>query len=150
MTLDDVETGKAMRLAALRDAPEAFGSSYEQASRRTDEEWRGWISNLAVFGAFLGGEPVGMVAASHDADAAVTDLISMWVSPVARGRRLAGLLTDEVLAYAREQGARAVHLEVVEGNDGATAAYLRSGFVFVPPYREGQDHRSMWLALEAA
>src|ERR1043165_1962045 len=107
-----------MRLAALKDAPTAFLTTYAEAEGRTDEQWRSWITAVAVFGAFVDGEPAGMVGAVVDElDANVTTLIAMWVAPTARGNRLAQRLADAVVAHARAAGHKAVHLEVIAGND---------------------------------
>jgi hypothetical protein len=41
-TEEDWRTLKRVRLAALRDAPYAFGSTYEEERRRDDGQWRQW------------------------------------------------------------------------------------------------------------
>lgn len=149
LTADDLDVAVKVRIAALKDAPTAFLSTYEQALERTDEQWRDWIEAIAVFGAFLDGEAVGIVGAWRGPaeDPGVTELISMWVSPEARGHRLSHKLTDAVVAYARDAGDKAVHLEVVAGNDAAEAAYLRYGFAHIPARKPTQRDRSMWLDL---
>jgi len=148
LTADDLELAVEVRLTALKDSPTAFLSTYEDAVERTDEQWHGWITVVAVFGAFLDGKPVGMVGAGRDElEPDVTELISMWVAPEARGNRIAQRLTDAVVARARELGDKAVHLEVVAGNDAAEAAYLRYGFAHVPNRKPTQRDRSMWLDL---
>ena len=148
LTADDLPTAVAIRLAALKDAPTAFLSKYEDAVQRTDEQWRGWIEAVAVFGAFLDGEAVGIAGAGRDElEPGVTELISMWVSPEARGHRLSHRLTDAVVAHSRAAGDKAVHLEVVAGNDAAEAAYLKYGFTHIPARKPTQRDRSMWLDL---
>ncbi|HSD78057.1 MAG TPA: hypothetical protein VLA98_11655, partial [Solirubrobacteraceae bacterium] len=39
-TLDDWESYREVRLAALRTDPGVFGSRYEDERRRSDDEWR--------------------------------------------------------------------------------------------------------------
>ncbi|GIG70987.1 GNAT family N-acetyltransferase [Phytomonospora endophytica] len=148
LTTADLDVARTLRLTALKDAPTAFLSTYEGTVTRTDEEWRSWIEAVTVFAAFVDGKPAGMVGAVRDElEADVTELISMWVAPEARGARLAQRLTDAVVEHARSVGDRAVHLEVVWGNDAAEAAYLRYGFAHIPARKAGQRDRSMWLGL---
>lgn len=146
LTLADLPVAREMRLAALRDAPGAFMSTYADAVERTDEQWASWIEQVAVFGAFLDGEPAGMVGAIRPEEG-LTELIAMWVSPDARGHRLAGRLVDAVVGFARESGDKAVHLEFISGNDAAESAYLKSGFRHIPKRKERQRDNSMWMDL---
>jgi ribosomal protein S18 acetylase RimI-like enzyme len=57
------------------------------------------------------------------------ELISMWVAPFARGRRVADALVDAVITWARGQRIDRVALDVMESNDRARAFYRRQGFV---------------------
>jgi ribosomal protein S18 acetylase RimI-like enzyme len=51
---DDWELLRDVRLAALREAPHAFGSTYAREAPFTEEQWRGRISQRAVtFFAFV-------------------------------------------------------------------------------------------------
>lgn len=56
------------------------------------------------------------------------ELVSMWVSPAARGRRIAEQLVDAVVGWARELGLAEVVLEVAASNDTAGRVYERCGF----------------------
>jgi ribosomal protein S18 acetylase RimI-like enzyme len=134
---------KAVRLAALADAPEAFASTLAREQEYSDQRWREWLdSTAATFGAFTAAGPdsapaarIGGVAAAfvrprpagEDGD---TDwhLISMWVSPGLRGTGVAGGLVDAVRAQARRAGADQVSLWVTDVNDRARAFYERLGF----------------------
>ena len=40
---------RALRLQALSDSPEAFGSTYERELARTHEEWQRWLVRSAMF-----------------------------------------------------------------------------------------------------
>jgi len=84
---DDWQTLRDVRLAALREAPSAFGSSYAREAPFTEEQWRGRISDRSVtYLAYLpeNPEPAGL-AGVYVADG-VADVVSMWVRPSARGR----------------------------------------------------------------
>jgi len=53
----------------------------------------------------------------------------MWVDPAARRRRIAAQLVETVATWARQSGASALVLDVVEDNAPAIALYDRAGFV---------------------
>jgi GNAT superfamily N-acetyltransferase len=115
----------------LRDAPDAFETTYEREHARSPAEWRGRISACAWFVAMEGADPAGIAAGrrSPDGVAGRCQLISMWVSPRQRGRGLAAMLIATVRDWAVAEGARELSLEVIAGNEPATKAYAREGFV---------------------
>lgn len=122
---------KALRLAALLDAPMAFGVSHAEAAANPDSQWitRAEGSGPATFFmAFDGEQPIGMAAAVRGDDEPV-GLIAMWVAPAWRGsdRKVAGLLVDAVKAHA---AGVPIILEVAPSNLRAVAFYERQGFAF--------------------
>lgn len=136
LTADDWPTWRALRLAALAEAPEAFGSRLADWTGAGDTEER-WRDRLSIPGAYdvvarlgdgAGGEPVGMVSGVPTEDDGVVELISLWVAPAARGRGVADALVAEVVRWARERGAGVLRLSVAEDNAAATALYARHGF----------------------
>jgi hypothetical protein len=77
---------QAVRLAALRDAPDAFGGTLTEAAARTVDDWRRQRVDLATFVAVYDGRDVGMVRAARHRDEPDTgELLSLWVTPVTRG-----------------------------------------------------------------
>ncbi|HEU4514626.1 MAG TPA: GNAT family N-acetyltransferase [Nocardioidaceae bacterium] len=133
LTVEDWPTWRRLRLAALADAPYAFGSTLAdwQGAGDTEDRWRARLGmpdsqNLV---AELEGEPVGMasgVPADHDRAAA--EVISMWVAPKVRGRGVGDALLLGVETWARQRGAATLRLSVSEGNDPAAGLYERHGF----------------------
>jgi ribosomal protein S18 acetylase RimI-like enzyme len=122
---------RAIRLRALQDAPGAYGSTYEEAAARTDADWQRWFDNVTPFLAEQteGGAAIGLAATYRDPDEqAVAHLISMWVAPEARGAGAGDALVKAVIRFARTDGAAAVRLHVVDGNDSAIRLYERNGF----------------------
>ena len=126
---EDAPRLRALRLRALRDAPDAFGSTYERAARTSLEEWEQAFSELATFVAVVDGADVGMVRGAEDRDdASAAWLISMWVAPTHRGQGIGDALVDAVTSWARAEGYARIRLDVADGNAPAVALYARKGF----------------------
>ncbi len=128
---DDWSTWRAVRLRALAEAPWAFGSKLEdwQGDGDTEARWRSRLSEVPFNAvAFIGGEAVGQVGALVH-DTASTLLISMWVSPSARGRGVGDSLINAVIEWSSGRGATAVRLNVKTDNRRAISLYERQGFV---------------------
>ena len=123
---------RELRLAALAEAPYAFGSTLAQWIGAGDREDR-WRAGLEIAGArdvvvVLDGHPVGMASGVPAQEGASVELISMWVSPTARGRGVGDLLISAVERWAVERGARTLRLAVMPDNGKAIALYERHGF----------------------
>lgn len=128
-TIGDEMVLRELRLHALTDAPEAFGSTIERERARTPEDWRRWMSPGATFIFEDGDGPRGIVAAAHDADDhGVVHLMAMWVHPDRRGAGAGDALVDDVIAWAAAEGARVVRLLVIDQNPRARCFYERLGF----------------------
>jgi ribosomal protein S18 acetylase RimI-like enzyme len=125
----DWATFRDVRLAALRDAPEAFGSTAADAEKLEKAEWRRRLEQRAVFVAEIAGQPVGLAAGIGADQPGEAELISMWVAPAWRGHGIAQRLVDAVLAWAVGNGFRSVRLSVAMGNAAAERLYGRRGFV---------------------
>jgi len=137
-----------LRLQALSDAPDAFGSTYQRELARTQADWQRWLSPGATF--ILDGSegPCGMVACAHDsAEPAIVELMAMWVNPGARASGGGDALVTAVVAWARAEGAKTVRLKVVEGNARARKFYERNGFCLTAAHtlraRDGQKELQM-------
>ncbi len=118
---DDWLVLRTVRLAALADAPAAFGSSYAREVAFDESQWRRRIAGSASFVAFAANEPVGIVTGIAD-EAAPADerhVVSMWVRADARGTGVAATLIQAVREWARAQGAASLSLWVADGNDRA-------------------------------
>jgi ribosomal protein S18 acetylase RimI-like enzyme len=127
LTPDDALVLREIRLRALADTPENFGSLVAVESAKSDDDWRAWLADRAWFAAFDGDTAVALVCGWPGA--AEWLVFSMWVAPQMRGHGLAARLMDAVRAAAEEGGAQAIALHVFEGNDRARRAYEQLGFV---------------------
>lgn len=117
-----------VRLAALRDAPEAFGSTLGEAETLDEAEWRRRLEQRAAFLAAVGHQGVGLAAGIEAEQPGEAELISMWVAPGWRGQGIGDRLVDAVLGWAAAQRFTAVRLWVATGNAPAERLYLRHGF----------------------
>jgi ribosomal protein S18 acetylase RimI-like enzyme len=128
---DDWSMWRTVRLQALAEAPWAFGSKLEdwQGNGDTEARWRSRFADVPYNAvALIGGEPVGQVGALVH-DTASTLLISMWVSPSARGRGVGDSLINAVIEWSSRRAATAVRLNVKTDNHRAISLYERQGFV---------------------
>jgi GNAT superfamily N-acetyltransferase len=125
----DWQLMRDVRLAALRDAPDAFGSSYAREATFTEQQWRDRINRRSVtFFAYVTGiaEPAGL-AGVYEEDG-LAELVSMWVRPAARGRGVGEALVSAAVDWARDRRLGALYLWVTEANEGARRLYQRCGF----------------------
>ncbi len=144
---DDWAVLRAVRLAALANAPEAFASTYARELAFHETEWRRRISTFPSFVAWQSGEPVGLVGVVNQAviEAAQGtkqrwELVSMWVSPEARGTGAADLLVSAVVDAVKAVHADRVTLWVAADNARARAFYLRLGFTPTGARQEFRRH----------
>jgi|HubBroStandDraft_6_1064221.scaffolds.fasta_scaffold318327_3 GNAT superfamily N-acetyltransferase len=127
--LGDVPILRDLRLQALSDEPDAFGSTYEREMARTAADWQRWLSPGVTFILYEPAGARGMVAGVRDeSDPAIVHLMAMWVHPQIRGSGGARELVVAVVAWAQSQGAKVVRLKVIQGNDRARRFYERMGF----------------------
>lgn len=127
---DDWTSLRRIRLAALTEAPWAFGSTLEREQGFTEETWRSRAEDHPVFLVLEGDRAVATATAfvdpEHEPDA--VQLMAMFVAPEARGRGCARLLLDAVVDTAASSGARRVLLQVTTANGPAERVYRRYGF----------------------
>ena len=133
-----------MRLRALEDAPQAFGSTAADARQLSEQQWRDRLAGRVTFAALAGSDPVGLVsgiASDHPAEA---ELISMWVDPAWRARGVGGRLVEAVVRWAADAGYSSLRLWVAMGNTDAERLYSRYRFTRtgeVKPMGEGPSNR---------
>ena len=127
--LGDEQILRELRLEALREAPLAFGSTYERELARSTADWQRWMSPGVTFILYEPGGARGLVAGMRDeTDPSVVQLMAMWMHPKIRGSGGADQLVAAVIAWAESVGAKVVRLKVIQGNDRARRFYDRMGF----------------------
>lgn len=138
LTADDAAAYRTVRLQALEEHPEAFGSSAEDFSVQPLESVAERLANqserFSIFGAFEGSELIGLVGFGRDSGLKVRHrggIYQMYVTPEQRGRGLGWQLLEYAVNYARRlPGLEEINLAVTVGNDPARRLYERFGFVF--------------------
>jgi len=136
LTEEDADALWNLRLRALQDNPEAFGSTYEETLQRGKESMRQRLrqpcSETFFIGAFEEESLVGMVA--FDRQRGLKEqhkgyIISMYVTPEQRGQGIGKAVLAEAIAQAREApGLEQLLLAVATTNAAARQLYLSLGF----------------------
>jgi GNAT superfamily N-acetyltransferase len=125
----DWQALRTIRLEALTDAPEAFGSTLDGALRLSDRQWRAKVTNSYYLVAERDGVVIGMVSGGFNDQYPGTHwLYGMYVTPDARGSGAAKLLVRGIVDWAREDGGDELYLHVASGAPRARAFYEKSGF----------------------
>jgi ribosomal protein S18 acetylase RimI-like enzyme len=127
----DARLYSEIRLEALQQAPEAFGSTFEQECSQSLAQFEEALTKADVFGAFRETDLLGMAGYRTQAGAKQAHkglLWGMYVRSIARGTGVAKHLVEAVLGHARER-VELVQLTVVSENEAAQRLYRSCGFV---------------------
>ena len=103
--LADWQALRDIRLHALRDAPDAFGSTYAREAAFDETEWRQRASRDGSFIAFLPEVTPAGLAGGFQAAPDTVELVAMFVRPQARGRGVGEALIDAVIGWAQDRDA---------------------------------------------
>lgn len=164
LTADDAQAYRQLRLEALRLAPTAFGSSYEEEVARdpaASVERIAPTANTRVFGAFRDELLVGTVGLRRQSGNKGRHKAFVWgvyVTPAARGHGIARRLMTRALEEARTlPGLARVNIAVSAANEPARRLYESLGFEVygLEPDAlrvDGESLAELWmtLALERA
>lgn len=149
---------RELRLRALTDSPDAFGSTLEREAAFPDELWAERIERGASsptdlpLVARIGEEMIGLAwGRVQEAEPREVHVYQVWVAPEHRGRGAGQALLDAIIAWARESGARQISLEATCGNSAAMRLYARESFHPVgdpEPLRPGSPLLKQGMRLE--
>ena len=131
---------KEARLESLRESPEAFASTYDDALSRDMDSWcaqadssaAGWHRATYII---KGSKPLGLAAIYRDDEfPSEGELIQMWVAPELRGVGTAEKLLDELFIWAGMNEFSTIRAEVYKANTKALRFYERFGFLLSPKH----------------
>lgn len=129
----DATTLKDIRLRALKDSPNAFGSVYEEEANQPASFWQGLIDGLQPDSGNIGlflmkqTDPVGLIF-GFDRGQETASLGGMWIDPAFRQLGYASTLIQTIIDWARQSGKTYIQLWHVEGNMAAERLYEKCGF----------------------
>ncbi len=132
---DDALAFQALRLAALRECPSAFASSYEEEHDTpiaVVAERMSARADRCVLGAWVESDLVGMLGLQREEMRKLAHKAFIWgmyVAPRVRRRDVGRqLIADALLRAASMSGVRQVNLGVNAANAEAIAFYEAAGF----------------------
>lgn len=127
---------RAMRLACLKNAPESFGSTYEEEVLNPKFPFETHIEtgspDHVMFGALDNERLIGITGFNRMARKRAShrgELVQVYVEPAYRGQNIGEKLLRQTLAYAFSlEGIEQVQLSVIASNTTAINLYEKLGF----------------------
>ena len=131
LTSADAGAYRDVRLAALKNKPEAFDSTFESEIAQPLTWFCDRLNSSQVFGAFRSTELLGIagfVSHAGDKEAHKGLLWGMYVRPDARKAGIGQRLAEAVIEFARQR-VEVIQLAVVGDSARARRLYARVGFL---------------------
>jgi ribosomal protein S18 acetylase RimI-like enzyme len=132
---EDYREFRQIRLEALKTDPDAFGALHADACRRTDEEWKEWVSSAIVPGrknivvAEENGLPIAMCGFGlSDEDPNAGFLWGMFVSRNHRRKQCGERLLREAEDWVSANGGKRITACVAAPNENAFLFYRKNGY----------------------
>ncbi len=129
MSAEDWQLYRRVRLAALREAPYAFGSSYEREVDAPERSWRRRLADQTRFFAEVDGVVAGTASGGDGDSTGIAAMTAMWVDPSFRRQGIGDLLVKTLIEWARSGGYSQMSLWVTDVNADAQRLYERNQFV---------------------
>ncbi|CAB3711426.1 GNAT family N-acetyltransferase [Trinickia soli] len=132
---DQGATLRELRTSSLRDAPDAFDETLEEALSEQAETFDAAAARHAAsetaasFILYTEGHPAGLVGAYFDETPERKALVcALWVAPAVRHLRGGELLVNTASAWLAERGADEIYAWVADANRNAMRFYEALGF----------------------
>ena len=129
------QTYRDLRLRALADSPDAFGSTLAAEEDRPDSEWSNRLISSADSSldlpllAEIDIEPIGLAwGRIEKTNPDVANLYQMWVAPTHRRLGAGKMLLEAVIAWTRARNVNCLELGVTFRDSPAMRLYTRAGF----------------------
>ncbi|HEY3085765.1 MAG TPA: GNAT family N-acetyltransferase [Candidatus Dormibacteraeota bacterium] len=113
----------------MKEAPYAFGSTYEREVAFDDATWRRRVTDRTRFVAEVDDVVAGTVSGGDGEVNGSAAMTAMWVDPRYRRQGVGEVLVKTLLEWGRAEGYGQMFLWVTEVNARAEHLYLRHGFV---------------------
>jgi len=122
---------RSLRLAALKDAPYAYGAKYEVDKDKPISVWQESLEISNWFFASIDGEDIGLVGVEKAGTDRISDcwIFGWWIAEQYRGKGIVKLMLDEIDKFCLENNWLHQGLGVWPENQRAVAAYIKLGFV---------------------
>jgi ribosomal protein S18 acetylase RimI-like enzyme len=131
LTVDEWVELRNIRLAALRESPNAFLSTYQREVVYDADGWRAEFIRGSWYMGMLAGRPVSLLGATREAGVSVNEryLEYLWVSPEYRRFGIARGMLIRVFEHLRAANVHIAFVWVLDSNEAARRLYERIGFV---------------------
>jgi len=129
-TVNDVDRLRALRLAALKDTPDAFGAKYEDEVEKPILDWQNRLKNTNWCFVVADGVDVGLLAVDRAEKDRNSDcwLSSWWIHQDHRGSGIPKLMLNWLEQLCIEKKWEKIGLGVWPDNLRAISAYKKLGF----------------------
>ncbi|WP_255991574.1 GNAT family N-acetyltransferase [Chitinolyticbacter albus] len=125
---------RSLRIAALTEAPPAFGARLDDMLALPRSHFDAAAARHATsdeatsFLALDQADPVGTIGAFFEAESGRAFICALWVAPAYRGAGVAALLLAATRRWLAARSARSIWAWVADSNARAIAFYLKHGF----------------------
>lgn len=126
---DDWLLWRTVRLEALADAPEAFGSTLDDWRNASADRWRSRLLDVPLnLIAMIDDQPIGQASATAMTSSRSVGVVSVWVARRQRGTGVGDALIEAAASWAIDERASQLELSVKRAGHPAIALYQRHGF----------------------
>lgn len=130
LTNQDFKLWKTIRLEALQNSPESFGSSYEEEILYTEEDWKKNLENNYIFGIFINNELVASACYAPFSNLKGKHRGMIWgvyTNVAHRKKGLSKALMQKLISHAITKVGQ-LHLSCTTTNQQAQNMYENLGF----------------------
>ena len=140
LQLNEWEKFRDLRLRGLKEEPQAFGASYEENLKYTEEEWKRRLQNALeektnwLIFAKDGDKLVGLIGAfvNKEKSQDTATIYSVYVPREERGKGIAKKLMEELLErILKNKDIKKLELDVNKDQVAAVGLYEKFGFKIV-------------------
>lgn len=127
----EAERLRTLRLAALKDAPYAYGAEYEVDKEKPITFWQQLLADSNWFFTSIDGVDIGLIGVEKATEDRGSDcwIFGWWIEQSFRGQGVTALMLSEIDKFCLKNKWLKQGLGVWPENKRAIAAYLKLGFI---------------------